>query len=387
MVDEQKREDLVAAIYDAAIDPGRWTCVLRQLSAALQARASVLFLNRGPELVFTVTEGFDPVLLERAAEFQKQDEYLKRRRRASTLRAVTGAELIPYDTFRRTAFFHEVAKPLGSAHLCGATLRDDSERLAAVSVYRPDGYEDFGPGEAALLQSLTPHFLRAVSIMDRLETADRRSDEHAQALDRLPMGFLLLDGRGKILHLNQAAADILERGDDIGRRGGYLSASSPENSETLRVLLARATGRIGPAEGTSAILKRQAGGPLQIRAAPARPMDSPFFRVPERTAAIVILVDPDRRTIPPYDLLRALYGLSPAEARLACVLAEGGSLPEFAAEKGVSLNTARSQLKSVFRKTGIDRQTGLVRLITRWSMWSQTEDQAAKFPARSFRSP
>lgn len=385
-MDAQEREGLIEAIYDAALDPDLWPGVLNRLKTALNARGSILFLNRGSDLVFTVMEGFDPVAVQRAAEFQKYDEYLKRRRLAPTLHAVTGAELIPYDAFRRTAFFHEYAKPLGSAHLCGATLRDDAERLAAVSVYRPDGDEDFGPAEAAFLQSLTPHFLRAVSIMDRLEAAERRSEERARTLDRVPAAILCLDARGKILHANRAAADILECGDGIGQRGGSLSASGLENSEALRIVLARAIGQVGSAEAAAAVLKRQVGSPLQIRAAPARPVHSPFVPISDRTAAIVILIDPDRKTAPPHDSLRALFGLSRAETQLACALAEGGSLAEFAAEKGVSLNTARSQLKSAFRKMGVDRQAELVRLITQWSMWSPTEAAPQRQAARRSRS-
>jgi DNA-binding CsgD family transcriptional regulator len=60
-------------------------------------------------------------------------------------------------------------------------------------------------------------------------------------------------------------------------------------------------------------------------------------------------------------LLRGRYNLSPAEARLAAALASGQSMNEYAEARSVSLNTARTQLKSTMMKVGVRRQVDLVR--------------------------
>jgi DNA-binding CsgD family transcriptional regulator len=61
--------------------------------------------------------------------------------------------------------------------------------------------------------------------------------------------------------------------------------------------------------------------------------------------------------------LRALYGLTPAEAKVAAGLAEGRTSAEIAARHSVSIGTLRNQLKAVFFKTGARRQAELVRLV------------------------
>ena len=61
--------------------------------------------------------------------------------------------------------------------------------------------------------------------------------------------------------------------------------------------------------------------------------------------------------------LAVLYGLSPSEARLAAKIATGMSMEEAANELHITYETARSQLKSVFAKTGVTRQAELVSLL------------------------
>ena len=60
-----------------------------------------------------------------------------------------------------------------------------------------------------------------------------------------------------------------------------------------------------------------------------------------------------------------VYGLSPTEARIAVHLADGGSVAGYAEMAGVSPATARSQLKSIFAKTGVNRQAALSALVGR----------------------
>jgi DNA-binding CsgD family transcriptional regulator len=79
--------------------------------------------------------------------------------------------------------------------------------------------------------------------------------------------------------------------------------------------------------------------------------------------AVVVFVDPERRLIVPREILRSAFGLTPAEARLANRLSTGDGLGVIADELGVSRETVRNQLKSIFYKTGVHRQSDLVALL------------------------
>lgn len=63
------------------------------------------------------------------------------------------------------------------------------------------------------------------------------------------------------------------------------------------------------------------------------------------------------------EVIQKLFGLTPKEATLALRLAAGESLLDAARTLNMSPNTARTHLRSVFAKTGVDRQASLVRVL------------------------
>jgi len=58
-----------------------------------------------------------------------------------------------------------------------------------------------------------------------------------------------------------------------------------------------------------------------------------------------------------------LYKITPAEARLAAKLAALRTVEEAADDLGISVSTARTQLKTVFGKTGTRSQSELLMLL------------------------
>jgi DNA-binding CsgD family transcriptional regulator len=89
----------------------------------------------------------------------------------------------------------------------------------------------------------------------------------------------------------------------------------------------------------------------------------PLGVIPRQQAAAIFVLDPENQPEPNDEVLVRLFGLTPAEARLAILLIHGKSLTQAAEEFGLSRNTIRSQLQKVFYKTGTTRQGELVSLL------------------------
>ncbi len=78
---------------------------------------------------------------------------------------------------------------------------------------------------------------------------------------------------------------------------------------------------------------------------------------------IVFINEPERSYEIDTKILMSLYGLTNAEVNLSKRLAEGANLDQAATDLGIARNTARAQLRSIFAKTGVSRQSMLVSLI------------------------
>ena len=118
-----------------------------------------------------------------------------------------------------------------------------------------------------------------------------------------------------------------------------------------------------PRAGRFALSRPSGGLPLSLLVALCRGERLAHDR--DRPAALVFVSDPEQQMAAPADLLRRLYGLTRAEARLAALLLQGRDLPEAGAELGVTLHTVRTHLKAVLAKTGAARQAELVRILLR----------------------
>ena len=117
------------------------------------------------------------------------------------------------------------------------------------------------------------------------------------------------------------------------------------------------------AGGTLLVTRPSMRRPLVARVAPA-PRGDAVPALSGHPAVLVFLSDPEAAEEPDDAVLRRLYGLTRAESRLAGALMRGKSLGEAANELGITYHTARTQVKSVFGKTGTRRQGELIRILS-----------------------
>jgi DNA-binding CsgD family transcriptional regulator len=82
-----------------------------------------------------------------------------------------------------------------------------------------------------------------------------------------------------------------------------------------------------------------------------------------RPCLAIFLRDPERSTQGSSDVIRRLFDLTPAEATLALLLANGLGLEEAGEQLDIRRNTVRAHLRAIFSKMGVTRQTELVRMV------------------------
>jgi DNA-binding CsgD family transcriptional regulator len=231
-------------------------------------------------------------------------------------------------------------------------------------LYRGQKSGDYGSRDGRLLGDLLPHLARATAFADRLQRAEllRSSSEHAWDLMR--WGILLLGKGGQIVFANRMAEEILGQSNGLTARHGRIVATACADMTRLTALLARASApTCGPRAGGTLPVSRPGHRPLQLWAMPL-PAEEPAFPLLEPVASVcVLLVDPEREVVPPREALKALFGLTHAEAELVHGLLHGERLEDYANRAGITRNTARTHMRSVFGKTDTGRQAELIRLV------------------------
>jgi DNA-binding CsgD family transcriptional regulator len=193
--------------------------------------------------------------------------------------------------------------------------------------------------------------------------AERNAALHA--LDDVPWGVVLVDEHGSRLAANRCAREILAACDGLTVHGNTLRAELPDESARLDRLLKqsiRSNGDRNPlTDGAISITRSSGSHPLRVRVVPLHTKPDIFAeRLP---AAAIYISDLDLQLDSNELLLRDLYALTPVEARLAACLSQAKSVEEAATAMGVTVNTARAYLKRIYNKTGVRRQTELVRLL------------------------
>lgn len=210
-----------------------------------------------------------------------------------------------------------------------------------------------------------PHLQRAVQIHKQFATLDSKRDLSEQVLDNLSIGIILLDGGGQIIAMNRNAEEIVARNDGLlaGRTG--LHTATRQQTDELRKLILEAAqtgaGRGMGAGGAMAVSRPSTNRPLSVLVMPLRSRVLGWGT--ELPVVALFFTDPERNPELPVEALSRLYGLTPAEARLAASFVKTTSLKKSAEVLGITEGTARQYLKRIFQKTDTKSQVELMTLM------------------------
>ena len=238
--------------------------------------------------------------------------------------------------------------------------------MASVSLYRNSSSSGFQALELEVLHFLLPHLHRAFKLHLQFSALKAQSLGLEAALDVLPTGVILLGSTGKVMTMNRAAsALILEADGLLATRDGLRAERQAESALLVRAIQQAIleSSRNDIPVGATVLVSRRTRSPLQILVSPIRNSTLSAIFTTQPIAAIAFVIDPSRQHRPTHDILRALFGLTPAECRVALLLGDGHAPKAIAGMLGVSIDTIRSQMKSIFAKTDVKRQSELIRVL------------------------
>jgi DNA-binding CsgD family transcriptional regulator len=188
---------------------------------------------------------------------------------------------------------------------------------------------------------------------------DRGWQNILASLDRLGVTAFVVNANGTVYQQNDCARNLLAGGESVSVVNYRLRFADRTLNATLESALRKAT---QPARGSSLFPVRAGKNEVyEVYVSPLQPAED-NERAPVVQLALVVIARPRPDAERIARRVRRLYGLTDAEARVVAGLTLGETVKQIAVAHGVRVSTVRAQVRSIFDKTGVHRQTELVRL-------------------------
>jgi DNA-binding CsgD family transcriptional regulator len=318
--------DLIDRIFEAGLDPDRWTALLANVAAGLGCGSAGVYVvdprtGRGRVLA---AYGWpeDP---ERRATLERRLAVVARDREIhfdAVAPAGRGALVLPLACGEEAA--------LGA--WCLAEILDEVDTCVELL-------------KAA--RQISPHILRGLRTAGQVERQRATASILQHALDVLTDATLIVDGRGEVVFRNAEAATQLRTGLHFRERDGRLMGTTPAAATIVaRLTSPRRAG--GEPDAGDAELENPGGGLLRVS----------WSRMGDGSGAHLVVMQTGDF---PLGHAARRFELTMAEVDVLGQLLDGATLQEAAENLGVARSTVKTHLDAIFRKSETRRRAELVR--------------------------
>jgi DNA-binding CsgD family transcriptional regulator len=376
-ISEQTWDQTLGVLYEAALEPSRLASSVRAFEHLIQSAGCHIFAvapDSTPLLSMFTADCFDP-----SAMVTYHDHFIHHDPRKLVVDNMPLGEARQCSAYfderyvSRSGFYQDWLLPAGARYVAGGTLTRDHQANSYASFNRPMGSPDFDADAVKLIARYLPHLGRVLRLVMDRDLLALRAATSAEALDQQALGVIGLDTQQHVLHMNAQARVVASGVSQPFSRGARILPSSD---------LAQAIARSHQHRQLQAVPLQMDGKPLVALVWPAPLAQG---RVPDlmdgasgmgamgglgglsglggslHTLVLIKTMAPGEQRLP--RVVMQLYGLSPAEARLADALRQGQSVEDHAERCQISVHTVRTQVRSILGKTGCTRLQDLVRML------------------------
>jgi len=361
-------ERLLGNMYDAALDTRRLNEALQQLRGLFGACYVTLILR-------VLDEPFlSPMMVAGDVEPGEGGVNHYAYCEKSTLfdrlpvdQVFTIEDLMSDREWASSSFYLLYCQPYSCYHMLGVDISMPDGGTLRLRINRPREQPRFGAVERALCAMLVAHLRRALHMHTLLDRSVSLGSLYSQTINRLAVATIVLDENGHVLQLNPVARAILDSNDGLKLVGGRLEATYPSDNRELARLVRNAFLRSRPGDkveqGAEAMSVSRPSGQVNLGVVVELIPSQELVEGKGKPTVVVYVRDAVGKSLVSNGVTAQLYNLTPAETALALELANGLSLEEASERLNIRRNTARAHLRSIFSKTGVRRQTELVRIM------------------------
>lgn len=203
--------------------------------------------------------------------------------------------------------------------------------------------------DQALFREIAAVAVSSVTTKARLASVRATSALKTEAFEQLPFGIVIVDRNGRVAEPNEACRRILSRADGLSVVKDKLLCSEPRDQAAIYKAINRALA--GDASANVLKVRRRRGAqPYVVRVVAPRASGS------APANCLLMIVDPDEEPSPCGDIWRAMFDLTDCEVIIAEGLVLGRRIHDIASQRGVSIETVRTQTKRMFERLNVSSQ-------------------------------
>lgn len=374
---DEKYEDLVHLIYAVLDQPDGWLPFCKALTSVLDATfIQIIALDRNYQaLSFSATEGAGDGVERDAAELVylkhpvKADPRWDMVLREDTVGWIQCHTFVSDEFVAQSELYQDILLPVNSRYLTAYKLLYDPNVCVVMGIHTSQDRKPLGQNELAFLNRLLPHLQRVISLQKHIYQFSTGALVGYALINKLHQPMVLLNLEGGVVHTNAAADELLNHTQIMKIKDKQFCFPEPymqqfqQNCTQLEKLYraGQLTADQCPVDACMKIMDNN-GETLYTFSSLMIPEQSMgMFGV--RPLVMLTLYHPSYAPAVDTQLLSTVFGLTPAESRVAMLLMEGLAIKEIASKNDVKLDTVKKQMQAIYDKTATHRQSDLVKLL------------------------
>ena len=356
IVTANDRTELVATLYQAAMEPSLWQTALEQMARVLDAESGlILLMDKGGEPpVWLAGNSWSAKAHELyAAYYCTTDPLWAAHQSGAGDRVMLMQDFVPLENFDDREIWYDFARHHGGAyHAMVATVDLECGLQAALAVHRPRGAKPFDEQSRAGMADIARHGQAALRLRQRLNGNATGETVRDAVLDQLRHGVLVVESTGRLVYANHAAELLaVQAGARLSARSGLTMECQEATARLLSLVQKACSGQVG---GLVRLPISRGNGGVAAKVAPL-PVSSSYTMHRAAPAqgglALITLSSLVTQVAPDLQSAAKMFGLTTAESALLPALLAGDTTEAIARARALSHHTFRSQVRSILAKT------------------------------------
>ncbi|MEZ5871927.1 MAG: LuxR C-terminal-related transcriptional regulator [Nitratireductor sp.] len=251
----------------------------------------------------------------------------------------------------------------GITDALGVLVEKRAEKTGLLVINRKSERGPFSTGEQTRLAFLAPHIRRAVVISDLFKSQVRSANMFGEMLDAMATPVMVVKQDMSLAYANPSAEEMFRLGNMARILAGKVVFKAERASSIIHHAIETGD-RQEIALGTLGL-----GVPLtlhrSISVAHVLPLRSRQLaaEIHSQASAAIFIAGQDYSSDGIVEVFSALYGLTVAERRVVQFANKGMTRAQIAESIGVADSTVKSQLNSIYNKTGVTSLRDLAQLL------------------------